>query len=954
MAYATIKIPGDGSTSLIPVNFPLGVLPTEQITVTVTGEVTERTWIWVGTGMIQVYGTPASPSQAYIVKRRTPRTETLVNWMDGEPITENSLTVDQMQALHLIHEVLDGISESGNQLPPFEGNANKVLSVNNSATGVLWVPQGGGGGGGGIPDVPNDNVSYVRRNSLWLNATTVLTPISPNNTSAYVRKGNTWTTLVPEVEQILNTFSGTVAGYSSRAAAEGSDVSSAAVVLAVVQSDQVVFYRRFTGSAFDQAHSALITNSGTVYWNPAGDFTPLHWGAAGDGVVNDRKPIQDMFRFIYGPETNDNQVTAFLNQRPIVVSGMNRVFGIAAPVNLGNKGGRSEFKTGMIYRCRIHELSLKAIAGDWDFDYDTNMPRAMLQLAWDYGVDADDTKSGMYDVYFDHLRLDCNWLASGVYLQNTYQTTFYGLRVQHVGVGKFGVRTSVGRKADNPDGVQTLNGALTFVHPNIEGRVGEIYPDFPSGNTIETMGTTAMDIRTNDFRIDGVIASGCTTALDLYGRAGQIYNMHPWSRQVIVRATANNLMFANSYLDYTKFILESFQHKFVGMHWILPNATGSDRGVELRASIGGETGDGLVFSGCTFVRDLDIKYTTTGVGTWVGDKRRKVIIDDGCWFGPESTTAQIARYKNYHGITAATGAHWFSTGNYEIGEIRLVGDIIYVGKDRTVDGGASLQLQSKLGDQPTAGVYSFPGGGCGFYNSAAAGFLELATVNTPSALFIHGTTGVINVKNALTIENNTGAANAISAATGDIRAVGGGLSTNTKTLIAVTDTTPGFRATGSSCAVVNTPGQAATSAPLNLGRGEAGSLLRAACNGTFSAGAGIYITAAGVMSYVTSSDERLKQDFSAIDPNLVDQIGAYNFSWKSHPEIKDVGVKAQEVIKILPGAVTGSGNIERPDNAPEDWEPEYHGVDYAKLVPLLLAAVHDLRTRVSELERKAQ
>lgn len=952
MALATITIPGDGVTTLLPVNFALGVLAADTVTVRVGNETTDRPYTWNSyPTLIQVSGAPAAVGQNYVVRRRTPRTTRVVNWLAGAPITEANMDNAQLQALHLIHEALDaadGSGGGGSDLPPLTGNAGKVLAVNSTGTGLEWVTQSGGGGGGGIPDAPNNSVPYVRRNLAWAAATTYLTPINPASpsTTAWVRKANSWVDLTPEVQAIVGSIGVSIAAFGSRSAAEGATIPGSIPVIAVVHSNQALFYRRFTGSAQDQDNSALKSNGGTVFWNPAGDFSPLHWGAAGDGVTNDRLQVMTMFRFMFGtPTSNGNQVNAFMNQRPLVIHGHNRVYATAAPINLGNRGNGASAelnKTGMVYRLRIHELSLKAIAGDWDFDYDTNMPRALLHLAWNFGIDADDTLSGMYDVYLDHLRLDCNWLSGGVYLQNTYQTTFSNLRIQHLGIDKIGVDTSVGLKTANPDGLQTLNGALTFLQPNIEGRVGEVYPDFPAGRTIETMGTTAMRIRTNDFRIDGVIASGCTTALDLYGRAGQIYNMHPWSREVRIRPTAHNLMFCNSYLDYTKFIIESWGHKFIAMHWILPNSpTGTDRGVELRATAAATDGDGLMFTGCTFANDLDIRYTTEGVGTWVGDKARKVIIKD-CWYGAGSTIAQIERFKNMHGITVSSGAHWFRTGDANIGEVRMVGDTLYVGKDRLVDGGASVQLQSKLGDQTTAGMYSYTGGGMGILNSFAGGFIELGVLNiTPAAFFISGTTGAVNISRTLNIDNALSTAqNALTAQNGDIRAVLGGLAVFNRTTQALTDTTTGgWRFTGQNGVVCNASATAATSALLNMIRQEAGFLIRGSVGATTVNTQGLYINASGNFALTSSSDERLKMNFEVPDASIIDQFGVYSFEWKDRPGTKYIGVKAQELLRTIPEAVIGS-------------EEEGYGVAYTELIPLMLATIKDLRKRVAELEER--
>lgn len=93
-------------------------------------------------------------------------------------------------------------------------------------------------------------------------------------------------------------------------------------------------------------------------------------------------------------------------------------------------------------------------------------------------------------------------------------------------------------------------------------------------------------------------------------------------------------------------------------------------------------------------------------------------------------------------------------------------------------------------------------------------------------------------------------------------------------------------------------------------------------------------------AYNTSSDERLKKDFKAIDTSMLDKIDVYDFAWKNG-DGRAHGVKAQKLFPVMPEAVT------KGDKPSDMWS-----VDYSKLVPLLLATVKDLRKRVSELEGK--
>jgi hypothetical protein len=93
--------------------------------------------------------------------------------------------------------------------------------------------------------------------------------------------------------------------------------------------------------------------------------------------------------------------------------------------------------------------------------------------------------------------------------------------------------------------------------------------------------------------------------------------------------------------------------------------------------------------------------------------------------------------------------------------------------------------------------------------------------------------------------------------------------------------------------------------------------------------------------YNTSSDYRLKQnekDFNGLD--LVDNIKVYDFEWKKDGG-KDYGVFAHELQEIVPEAVSGEKDGE-----------EMQGVDYSKLVPILLKSIQELKQEIEILKNK--
>jgi len=93
--------------------------------------------------------------------------------------------------------------------------------------------------------------------------------------------------------------------------------------------------------------------------------------------------------------------------------------------------------------------------------------------------------------------------------------------------------------------------------------------------------------------------------------------------------------------------------------------------------------------------------------------------------------------------------------------------------------------------------------------------------------------------------------------------------------------------------------------------------------------------------YNTSSDERLKENIQdATDAgSKIDAIQIRQYDWKADGSHQDYGVIAQELVEVAPEAV----------HQPVD-EEDMMGVDYSKLVPMLIKEVQALRSRVAQLE----
>ena len=103
-------------------------------------------------------------------------------------------------------------------------------------------------------------------------------------------------------------------------------------------------------------------------------------------------------------------------------------------------------------------------------------------------------------------------------------------------------------------------------------------------------------------------------------------------------------------------------------------------------------------------------------------------------------------------------------------------------------------------------------------------------------------------------------------------------------------------------------------------------------------------------AYSTSSDYRLKEAPTPLTGGLatVGQLNPCEFAWKSDGSIGR-GFIAHELQSVVPEAVTG-----QKDAVDAEGRPQYQGVDAAKLVPYLVAAVQELSAKVAALEASAQ
>lgn len=103
---------------------------------------------------------------------------------------------------------------------------------------------------------------------------------------------------------------------------------------------------------------------------------------------------------------------------------------------------------------------------------------------------------------------------------------------------------------------------------------------------------------------------------------------------------------------------------------------------------------------------------------------------------------------------------------------------------------------------------------------------------------------------------------------------------------------------------------------------------------------------ASATAYNTSSDYRLKKNITPVQgaADIVKAMQPVTYTFKSDGSWHD-GFLAHELQELHPRAVIGS-----KDAVDEEGNPEYQGVDYSKLTPILTAALQEALNKIDALE----
>ena len=115
--------------------------------------------------------------------------------------------------------------------------------------------------------------------------------------------------------------------------------------------------------------------------------------------------------------------------------------------------------------------------------------------------------------------------------------------------------------------------------------------------------------------------------------------------------------------------------------------------------------------------------------------------------------------------------------------------------------------------------------------------------------------------------------------------------------------------------------------------------LRFWVNGYGSSLVGSISCTTSATTYNTSSDQRLKDNIVDAPAGNIDAIRVRSFDWKADGSHQTYGMVAQELVDVAPEAVSQG-----------ETEDDMWGVDYSKLVPMMIKEIQDLKAEVAALK----
>jgi hypothetical protein len=86
------------------------------------------------------------------------------------------------------------------------------------------------------------------------------------------------------------------------------------------------------------------------------------------------------------------------------------------------------------------------------------------------------------------------------------------------------------------------------------------------------------------------------------------------------------------------------------------------------------------------------------------------------------------------------------------------------------------------------------------------------------------------------------------------------------------------------------------------------------------------------------------QDYNGLE--IVSKLKTYDFNWKD-ADVRDYGMIAHELQEVLPNYVSGE-----KDAVDVDGNVKPQGVDYSKIVPILIKAIQEQQEQIDSLKNQ--
>jgi hypothetical protein len=390
-----------------------------------------------------------------------------------------------------------------------------------------------------------------------------------------------------------------------------------------------------------------------------------------------------------------------------------------------------------------------------------------------------------------------------------------------------------------------------------------------------------------------------------------------------------------------------------------------DGSVSIGAYLGRDEADGFLT-----IANADLTYTTK-----ITSNSIKLTADNA------KTTADAAAQTADNAEEKINDITEISAGVVRIRKAKAIqalniGSATLSNNTTKIDGGViqtGTILANQIGDGslPVGVIYA----GTISANSVSAGVLTGSTVQTTAT----GRRARLNADtDALEIMNTNGVV------TGKVYTFG---TNNNQIVMESADGISSFTASGGSVSMATTNGYCkidsggfeVSSSPIDLlslgtGSGDTYNIVHSrndsSVRGRLSriqlSGTGIRnvnVGASGILT-TSTSDERLKQNIEplTLGLNIVEKLDPKKFEFKDEPGTIEYGLIAQEVRDVLNTlGITDNTNLVFEDNSegnlsrlPEGETGPVLGVEYMKLIPILINSVKELQNRIEFLERERE